>query len=804
MSERITGSVTNLSQYFSFYADVSWTQSIPENCSYVTVSTYWATTNTLRTFDTTSARPASITINGGEPTSISRRFDCNPWDSSGIYLIQTVESYRVDHNVDGTKTITISARANGTASSYGPSNSTSSSGDCTLSGQIVLPQIPRYATVSQTLTAKTETTASIRWTSDSTVDYIWYSSNNGSSWTGIDVSDGTSGEYTISGLSANTTYQIKTRVRRKDSQLTTDSSALSVKTYSYPYANSMPDFTIGDRLTIGFYNPLGRSFTIYIVANGTQITNHWTISGTSYSGLNDSTTKSQLYATIPNATSATYSVKCVYGGSMITKTGGTFSVNQSECLPTISTVTYQDTNSTVVAITGNNQKIVRNQSTVRFTASGLGALNSASISSVSLLVNGQTYSMSRSGTSATGGNASIDSASNVTATVTITDSRGLQTSKSVTVTMLDWILPSAIITLRRESNFYSETNITVDADFSYVDGNNTIQITYKARKQGTSSWTVTGTLSDNVTSQFTADNQFKWDVQVILVDRFGGTTTYNLTLNKGMPLMFYDTLHNSVGVNGFPVNDDSFEVFEAGIFTEGLLRGVSNNSGATYTLPRESGRTLRLTRNGAVTVTVPEGLPIGYEAILCTTYQSARLTIVASGSDGFYVGGMSSVLTSVTLPNIFQVVHLIKVNTTRWILLDNSPDCYTAGDTITQADVRFGMGYVTSSSTNLSFELSVPKPIIGVSSVTVNSMIGNCRCGQGGYLQYYDGTTYTNINTTNSPQWSSLCDSMDVSVGTGYIHVSMNCTAKFGRSSANVTNNSLVLVQFSTLSLTFS
>jgi hypothetical protein len=72
----------------------------------------------------------------------------------------------------------------------------------------------------------------MNWSSDSTIDYIWYSKNNGTNWTAIGSVNAKSGSYTISNLSPSTTYQIKTRVRRQDSQLTTDSAALSVSTYA--------------------------------------------------------------------------------------------------------------------------------------------------------------------------------------------------------------------------------------------------------------------------------------------------------------------------------------------------------------------------------------------------------------------------------------------------------------------------------------------------------------------------------------------------------------------------------------------
>lgn len=424
---------------------------------------------------------------------------------------------------------------------------------------VVLTKIPRAPTISQTLASKTETTAVISYTSDSVIDYLWYSTNNGSSWTGIDVADASSGQYTITGLAAGTTYNIKTRVRGLESQLTTDSSAMSVTTYAFPYANSMPNFTIGEVLTLGLYNPLNRTITVSIVGANNAESSGVSVSGTTISGFDSAAWKNFLYGTIPNSKNGTYKVRVVYGTSNDLKTGGTYTIKASECTPSISTGSYQDTNATTTAITGNNQQIVRNKSTVQYSATGLAARNSAIVASCSVKVNGNTYNLTLSGSSASGGNAVINSAYNVDAVFTVTDSRGLTATKTISVTMLDWVLPTALITLHRESNYYTLTTITVDAQFSYVDGHNTISISYKAKKSGTSTYTITGNLQDNVPATFNADNEFDWDVVVTLVDLFG-TTTYNVVLSRGMPIIYFDRIKSSVGVNCFPQHDRSFEV----------------------------------------------------------------------------------------------------------------------------------------------------------------------------------------------------------------------------------------------------
>lgn len=139
-------------------------------------------------------------------------------------IILGSKQFTITHDDDGTKGVEKSA------SFYCYALPTEN----TIKAWMVMPDIPRYATSKQSLNSKTETTIKMNWSSDNTIDYIWYSINNGSTWTGIDITDATSGNYTITGLTANTTYSIKTRVRRKDSQLTTDSSSLSIKTYALP------------------------------------------------------------------------------------------------------------------------------------------------------------------------------------------------------------------------------------------------------------------------------------------------------------------------------------------------------------------------------------------------------------------------------------------------------------------------------------------------------------------------------------------------------------------------------------------
>lgn len=540
------------------------------NSSTVTVNII-ASKSSQSTANTYGTYTASATVNGTKQSVGNTSFTLSP--GSSITLL--TKSYTVPHNDNGTKSTTISATVGGNVM-YGNGAAT-----------VTLDTIPRYATINQSLNDKTETSIIMNWSSDSTIDYIWYSINNGSNWSGINISDGTSGSYTINGLTANTTYNIKTRVRRKDSQLTTDSAALSVATYAYPYCNSTPNLTIGNKLTLGFYNPLKRNITVNILgADNSQISND-TTAGTSITGYNGTVVVNRFYASIPNAKSGTYKVKVTYGNQIDTRTGGTYTINQNECIPSIGAASYADTNSTCTTLTGNNKLIIRNQSTVLFSASSLTGNKSATIASCKVVVNANNYSMNVSGSSASVSNIIIDSASDVTATFTVTDSRGLTASKSLNVTMLDWTLPTAIITLQRQHNFYSETNINVNAEYSSIDGKNTISIKTRYKKESDTDYGDYVNLNDDVTSVLSLDNEYEWDVQVLVTDKFG-STTYNLTLSRGLPIIYFDRLLSSTGFNCFPKEEKSLEVngynLERNVMTRSLSSAITDLAVNTYTI----------------------------------------------------------------------------------------------------------------------------------------------------------------------------------------------------------------------------
>jgi hypothetical protein len=585
----------NTSEHITFTCNwVSTSNGVVANSSTVKVAI--VASKSYGSNESTSGNyTASATVNGSTQNVGPTNFTLEP----GATITLLSKSYTVPHNADGTKSTTISATVGGDVMQGNGS------------ANVTLDKISRYATVTQVLNTITETSITINWGSDSTVDRVWYSINNGGNWSEAITVNSTSGSYTINGLTPETTYNVKTRVRRKDSQLMADSTTLSAKTYAYPYATSMPSFTIGSKITLGFYNPLERRITVNILgADGSQISND-TTTGTSISGYNGEEVANRFYASIPNAKNGTYRVKVTYGTQENTKQGGTYTINTNDCKPSIGVCSYLDTNNASTLVTENNQLIVRSQSRVQLAAANLIGNKSATILSCQVVINANSYNMTLSNGSATVNNVVIDSARDVTATFTATDSRGITTSKDINITMLDWILPTAIINLHRQHNFYSESDINVNAEYSSIDGKNAIEIKTRYKKINENNYSGYVPLQNNVTSVLTLDNLHEWNVQVLVSDRFG-STTYNLTLGRGMPIMFIDRKLSSVGFNCFPKDERSVEVngisLTNNIMTAWLHETITNLVVDTYT-------TVPLTNSNSIgnklTFTPDGGIKIG-------------------------------------------------------------------------------------------------------------------------------------------------------------------------------------------------
>lgn len=326
----------------------------------------------------------------------------------------------------------------------------------------------------------------------------------------------------------------------------------------YATITSAPNFTDIQNPTIEYNNQAGTNVTslqacISLTGSNPDIAyRDISTTGTSYTfNLTEAERNVLRQATTTSNTRTVYFyVKTVISGNTFYENKPvTFTIVNAN--PTFN-VAYLDTNATTTAITNNNQQIIQNKSTLQINITNATALKYATLSSASVNVNGVVTTQSLSSSSLTLNIGTLDVSSNLTIPVTITDSRNNSTTINLTIQVLSWSLPSAIITLQRLNNYYPTTNLTVDADYSSLDGNNTITIQYQIKKVSDASYGALTTIQDNVQTQFTADNTYEWNVKVILTDRLG-SYSYTLKLGKRIPIVYFDNILNSTGFNCFPL-----------------------------------------------------------------------------------------------------------------------------------------------------------------------------------------------------------------------------------------------------------
>jgi len=308
---------------------------------------------------------------------------------------------------------------------------------------------------------------------------------------------------------------------------------------------------------------------LYIVIGGNDVLIQSSATGTI--DIETNLLANTIYQQIPNANYYESNFKLVTLDSsnnvIGTKTIG-FRANVVDSNPTFN-VAYQDTNATTTAVTQDNQQIIQNKSTLQINITGASVTHYAgSLTSASVTINNQVTTILLSGTTNVSADINIGTlnlSQNTNAIVRVTDSRGNYLEKTITILVLPYESPSAIVTLKRKLNYYTQTDINVDANYSSLDGNNTINITYRIKKTTDTTWGNYATLQDNVPSQFNADNNYAWDVQVLIQDALE-TKVISDVVGTGNPALYVDVLKNSVGINCFPTQPESLEISGKTIF----------------------------------------------------------------------------------------------------------------------------------------------------------------------------------------------------------------------------------------------
>ena len=493
-----------------------------------------------------------LTINGNKYTGSIANYD----GYSSVTLKS--DSFTVGHNTDGSKSIAFSFSVTDT------SGVNYTCGNASASGSMSLTTIPRYLSITSLyVTSITETSVVVSWSTSDPRSSTYYSFDNGATWIGSATygeqlaSDTKSGIFNILDLTAGTTYNMKVKIKRTDSGLWTESGVVTFGTHQYPHCIDSPDFTIGDPLTLKLYNPLGREVKItgYANSDNREIFNG-TTTGNTITGFNDPNSINLQYLSIPNAQSGGYRVVVGYDSvAMVRNSGNVYKIRGNE-VPSINAFDYIDSNSAVVAVTGDNTQIVQKKSMLQARFHPATANYGSSIQSYTLECNGVKIGGYDAGAYDI---AVIDSARDVNLTLTAYDSRGLSASKTITVKMVAYDTPKATVELERLNNYEDETYLTVDGSVSSVLGKNTMAIKYRYKQSGGAYGSFTN-IADRAKQTLSLDKNNSYIFNVVVTDIFGEKFDAEFGLGKGTFPLFIDTEKNSVGINCFPKYEKSLEI----------------------------------------------------------------------------------------------------------------------------------------------------------------------------------------------------------------------------------------------------
>lgn len=542
--------------YEGRYLQLTITESV--NVAANTSTLTWTLQSVGGSVNYYSIAETTVTING---TTVYNK-GATAWDTKVFPAAKgsTSGTITVAHGSDGKKSISVgfSTRVRySSAQEYG--------------GSMTLANIDRAApTVSLTTSSITASGVTIKATASTTCDRFDYSTNGGSSWTNFSTTSGTTASKTITGLTPNTTYSIKVRARKKTNQVYGTSAAASVKTLGGSVISSVSTFT-ADNATA----KITMSVTVYntsykhtlVIKNGS--TTVLTISSLSLTnGSNTITLTASQRSTVLAAMSGVKSFSgtftlTTYSGSTQIGTASsktaTVQTTSANSAPTFTAFTYVDSNTTAVGVTGNNQILIQNISTLKLTLTAATAKNGATISSYSVVAGSKTASS----TSTTITVGALSDKGTVPVVVTAIDSRGYTTAVTVNITVLEYEgINITDYSMRRVNEVEDATQVAISGDIApvkinSVNKNGLRYLYYRYKKTSDDTY---GSYTNITSSTEYDDNGFSFEsdewisldadysyyVQFLVTDKLTSDTV-TITVPQGTPLLALR--RKKVGIN---------------------------------------------------------------------------------------------------------------------------------------------------------------------------------------------------------------------------------------------------------------
>lgn len=577
-------------------------------------------------------------------------------------------SLPVVHNSDGTKTATVEFFTRVYVF-----------GSLDYGGTMTLTNIDRTApTVSCSVSGITASGFKITANSSATADIWQYSLNGGSSWTQFSTTAGTTASITLSSLSANTTYSVKTRARKKSNQVYGASGTVSAKTLGGAILNSCSTVT-ADAATVSLtlnatvYNA---SYSNYVtIKNGSTVyvsfaARTWSAGTANRTITLSQTERADLLDAMASLKSFTATIE------LVTKDGSTQVGNTSTCTctiqttaansaPTMTAFTYKDSRSGTSAVTGNDQLFIQTYSYLSVTPGTATARNGASIVKYAATCNGKTVSNTTGAALSLNG---IEKSGTLDVVVTATDSRGYTVSNTQQITVIPYAKPKVSeISLRRTNDIEAEMQLIFKGSISPITVSGTqknslkyVQYRYKLTSESSygSYTSILSSVTQNGTSfsfsnleLCSLDANSSYDFHVYIRDQLNTLSSVSLyfTVPQGTPLVALRK--QKVGINTpnpeaalHVVGDAKIEgTVNAQTVTATSLSGTLPVSNVSGTLPVSKGGTGSTTIAGAIAMLInsevisPKTINIGAnQYVTSSAYGIDMNNSDISGINGLY------------------------------------------------------------------------------------------------------------------------------------------------------------------------
>lgn len=590
------------------------------NTSYINVYVQMCRTNSGHT--TYGEGTLNLTIGGTAYnhaiTTNQKLKYANQWE-----LVGGITGLSVGHTSDGSFNMLLNAKST--------INNNSMRFD--FGGYVPLTTLDRAAPTVYVSTSNIKANSiDIRATASVACDIWQYSINGGGSWTTFKTSATTdTGIYTISGLTPNVSYSLKFKARKQKNEVYGESGNIAIKTLGGSVLQSVNTLNI-DNTTVNLTftaTVYDTSYTHNIdITNDSQ--NLLTLTNLKLNNGSNTITltaaqRAQVLNRISNvkSLSATYWLN-TYNGSVhigeSSKKIANIQTSAANSAPTFLDFTFSDINAKTAGLTGNNQILVANMSTLQAVTTPALPKNGASISSYTATVGDK--SISSSGTTLNIG--AISKSGSLPLTITVTDTRGYTAKKTKNIQIIPYEdIKFDTSEIRRINEVENTLQISVNGKFSPVkigteNKNSFRKIEYRFKKTSDSTygaWTeitssvdsTADSFSLNVNEWITADSDFSYYVQLYIADKL--TNAYmTFTIPQGLPLLSFrkkkvginrhnpqsaldvggDIMMNGFNVQGFVKTltgaENLNDLKTGGIYVQNENQNIINNPNSNYPL----------------------------------------------------------------------------------------------------------------------------------------------------------------------------------------------------------------------------